>query len=104
MGFYSSMLTEKTITTTRREKEVLAWLAKGKTCRESAAILGISENTVRDHVRHIYKKFSIGNRVEAVTLALRFGIITTNELRLSGDHQKMHEIGNNHIEDNLINT
>ena len=41
---------------TPREREVLHWVAAGKTDREIADILGMSPRTVQKHLQHIYEK------------------------------------------------
>ncbi len=51
---------------TRREKEILEWLAQGKIYKEIGKELEISAETVRKHVYHIYEKLHVNNRVEAV--------------------------------------
>jgi DNA-binding NarL/FixJ family response regulator len=53
-------------TLSKREKEILEMLAKGLLYKEIADELGISSETVRKHVYHIYEKLHVGNRVEAV--------------------------------------
>jgi DNA-binding NarL/FixJ family response regulator len=50
----------------RREKEILEWLSQGKIYKEIGAELGITAETVRKHVYHIYEKLHVNNRVEAV--------------------------------------
>ncbi len=50
----------------RREKEILEWLAQGKIYKEIGSELNISAETVRKHVYHIYEKLHVNNRVEAV--------------------------------------
>lgn len=50
----------------RREKEILEWLAQGKIYKEIGKELDISPETVRKHVYHIYEKLHVNNRVEAV--------------------------------------
>ena len=50
----------------RREKEILEWLAQGKIYKEIGKELEISAETVRKHVYHIYEKLHVNNRVEAV--------------------------------------
>lgn len=50
----------------RREKEILEWLAQGKIYKEIGTELTISQETVRKHVYHIYEKLHVNNRVEAV--------------------------------------
>ncbi len=51
---------------TKRETEVLAWLAKGSTNSMIASKLGISPRTVSTHVQHIYDKLHVHNRAGAV--------------------------------------
>ncbi len=58
-----------------REKEVLAVLAEGRTNREIAGRLFISERTVAVHVRNILQKLGVAGRVEAATVALRLGLV-----------------------------
>jgi LuxR family quorum sensing-dependent transcriptional regulator len=59
-----------------RESEVLAWSALGKTSKEIAYILFVSENTVNVHVKNAMFKLSAKNKTEAVTIAARKGIIS----------------------------
>ena len=51
---------------TERESEILTELGKGLTYQEIAETLFISENTVRTHIRHIYKKLGVRNRTSAL--------------------------------------
>ncbi len=51
---------------TGREQEVLDLMATGMRDKEIAAQLGITGNTVRTHIRHIYEKLQVQGRVEAV--------------------------------------
>lgn len=60
---------------TRREVEVLAQLAKGKTARQIAEILGITKRTVDAHLQSAYLKLGASNGTHAVAIALRDGII-----------------------------
>ncbi len=55
---------------TLREREVLDWLAAGKTDREIAEILGMSPRTVQKHLQHIYEKLGVETRTAAVLRAL----------------------------------
>jgi DNA-binding CsgD family transcriptional regulator len=59
---------------TRRELEVLRHLAQGKTNREIAELLVISEHTVINHLSHIFAKIGVDNRTGAAAFALRQGI------------------------------
>ena len=54
---------------TPREREVLAWVAAGKTDAQAAAILGISVRTVQKHLEHVYVKLGVEGRTAAVMRA-----------------------------------
>jgi DNA-binding response OmpR family regulator/DNA-binding CsgD family transcriptional regulator len=56
---------------TPREAEVLSWLAKGKTNRDIADILGMSPRTVNKHLEHIFEKLGVETRTAAAALASR---------------------------------
>jgi len=56
---------------TPRETEVLSWLAKGKTNRDIADILGMSPRTVNKHLEHIFEKLGVETRSAATAIAGR---------------------------------
>jgi DNA-binding NarL/FixJ family response regulator len=60
---------------TGREVEILGLVGEGKTSKEIADDLYISENTVRNHVRNILDKLGMKSRFEAVNWAYREGLI-----------------------------
>lgn len=60
---------------TDRESEVLALLAQGRTSREVAEELVIAFNTARTHIRNIYRKLDVHNRVEAVDRGRQFQLV-----------------------------
>ncbi|HEX2646360.1 MAG TPA: response regulator transcription factor [Candidatus Dormibacteraeota bacterium] len=60
---------------TERELEVLTLMAKGMSNKEIADGIGRTEATVKVHVLHILEKLEVGDRTEAVTVALKRGII-----------------------------
>ncbi len=60
---------------TGRELEILGLVGNGKTSREIAEELFISENTVRNHVRNVLDKLGLRSRFEAVNWAQREGLI-----------------------------
>lgn len=60
---------------TPRETEILELIAKGLSNRAAAEALKLSPATVRTHLEHIYAKLDVSNRTEAVTEAIRRGII-----------------------------
>ncbi|QYF89205.1 response regulator transcription factor family protein [Arthrobacter sp. PAMC25284] len=57
-----------------RELEVLQRLAAGERNRTIAVTLGISENTVKFHVRNLFRKLDVGSRTEAIALAHSHGL------------------------------
>lgn len=60
---------------TSREIEVLKLVADGNSNKEIAQLLFISDDTVKMHVRNILSKLGAGDRTQAVTTALRRGIV-----------------------------
>jgi DNA-binding NarL/FixJ family response regulator len=60
---------------TPREEEVLQLLAQGKTNKEIASELVVTERTVKFHVSSILRKMDRGNRTEAVRLAVELGLV-----------------------------
>ena len=61
---------------TEREREVLVLLVEGVTSnRKLARQLGVSENTIKFHIRHILDKLHLNSRAQAVGYAVRHGII-----------------------------
>ena len=59
---------------TRRECEVLQRLSQGLTNKEIAESLGISYETVKEHVQHILRKLGVNDRTQAAVWAVRLGI------------------------------
>jgi DNA-binding CsgD family transcriptional regulator len=51
---------------TEREREIVTWVGRGKTNKEIAAILGVTPNTVRTHLEHVYEKLDVHTRTAAV--------------------------------------
>ena len=60
---------------TAREVEVLELLAEGTPNHELATRMGISRNTVRNHVQNLLTKLGVHSRLEAVALATREGLL-----------------------------
>ena len=60
---------------TDRQLEILTHVARGRTNRQIGEILGISEKTVRNHLRTISHKLSTSDRTHAVVLAIGNGWI-----------------------------
>jgi DNA-binding NarL/FixJ family response regulator len=59
---------------TPREREVLELFGSGATYAEVARALGMSVNTVREHVRHLYEKLHVASKTEAVLRARALGL------------------------------
>jgi DNA-binding NarL/FixJ family response regulator len=59
---------------TARESEVLLWVARGKTNRDIADILGMSPRTVNKHLEHVFEKLGVETRTAAAAAARRLRI------------------------------
>jgi two-component system, NarL family, response regulator LiaR len=75
VGKHSAELTE-------REQEVLRQLALGRTNREIAEALTVSDETVKTHVGNILTKLQLAHRTQAVIYALKKGLISLDEIEL----------------------
>jgi NarL family two-component system response regulator LiaR len=60
---------------TPRELEILEQIASGKSTREIAAALFVSENTVKTHASRLFDKLQVNRRTQAVVEAKRLGLI-----------------------------
>lgn len=63
---------------TRREGEVLRLMGAGLTNRQIAETLRITPNTVRNHVQHLLTKLDAHSKLEAVAVASRHGLLTSD--------------------------
>ena len=66
---------------TPRQREVLELLAEGLSTVEIARRLVISSETVRNHVRYVFRELSAHSRVEAIATAQRLGLLAAPVLR-----------------------
>ena len=62
-----------------REMEVLACVVRGMSNKEIATLLGISHQTVKNHVTAILRKFGVEDRTQAVVYALKRGWVTLRD-------------------------
>jgi DNA-binding CsgD family transcriptional regulator len=69
---------------TKREAEVLFWIAKDKSNAGIAKVLGCCEGTIRKHLEHIYQKLGVQTRTAAVMVALeRLGLLKGSFVAMS---------------------
>jgi DNA-binding CsgD family transcriptional regulator len=71
---------DSTLGLTRREIEVLAWVAAGKTNAQVAEVLSIAPGTVKKHLEHIYEKLGVSSRTDAAVTAI--GVVIASQPRL----------------------
>ena len=60
---------------TRREREVLELIVRGRSNKRIALELGIAEKTVKTHVGHVLAKLGVTDRTQAALLAVREGLV-----------------------------
>jgi LuxR family quorum sensing-dependent transcriptional regulator len=58
---------------TARERDVLSWVACGKTVQDIATILAISDHTVGEHLKHVRRKLGTSNSAHSIVRALQLG-------------------------------
>jgi DNA-binding CsgD family transcriptional regulator len=86
-----------------REREVLGLICEGHSDAQMADLLGLSENTVRNHVAALYRKIGVKRRTAAVIWARERGISSGDDLkpigharRLGNGHSGNGHLGNGH--------
>jgi DNA-binding NarL/FixJ family response regulator len=68
---------------TGRERDILSAIVQGDSNREIADKLGLSEKTVKNYVSDILSKLHVRDRTEAAVYALRMGLVSEGDWRLS---------------------
>jgi len=63
------------IALTKRQKEILYWIAKGKTDWEMSQVLNIAERTVNRHVEMMKNRLGVRSRAEALAMAMTHNLI-----------------------------
>jgi len=66
---------------TMREMEVLRTLVQGKSNKEIGVLLDIAESTVKVHVTHVLEKLKASGRTEAISIALKRGLIRMDSVQ-----------------------
>lgn len=73
----------------RRETEILKYIAEGYSNKRIAYALGIGEQTIKNHITSIMRKLNANDRTHAVVLAMRKGLLNIEETMPSGDEISM---------------
>jgi DNA-binding NarL/FixJ family response regulator len=60
---------------TQRENDILAMLGKGFSNKELANVLGVSADTVKTHIKNLFRKLNVSDRAEAVREAIHRGFL-----------------------------
>ena len=75
---------QRAVRLTKREIEVLSLIAQGHSSKEAADVLFVSKRTVDFHLANIYDKLQVNNRVQALRMATRLGLIPFEPIFGSG--------------------
>jgi len=67
---------------TDREKEVLKWLAIGKSVEDIGEVMQVSSETIKFHIKNIYEKLEANSKILAVTKTIRYCIIPLHSLHI----------------------
>lgn len=70
----ASTLLAKRFELTPRQLEILVLVSKGLSNKEVARLLAISPETTKSHLRDIYQRFGVANRIEAIDFAREHGL------------------------------
>ncbi len=70
-AMFDASILKNNLKLTKRESEVLLWLAQGKSNKEIAEILNISPRTINKHLEQLFPKIDVDNRTSAAALAIR---------------------------------
>lgn len=68
------------VTLTSREAQILRCIAKGYTTKRMATDLGLAAPSIESHLRNIFRKLGATNRGEAVSTALKVGLLSLADL------------------------
>lgn len=65
---------------TEREKNILAWVARGLSNKEIAAQLSLTEVTVKGYVSDVLMKLGVNDRTQAALMAVRYGLVKIEDI------------------------
>jgi DNA-binding NarL/FixJ family response regulator len=80
IGDRTPLSDKTTVSLTSREMQILRGIAKGHTSKKLAQESGLAVPSVESHLRNIFRKLNASNRGEAVSTALKIGLITLADL------------------------
>ena len=80
VGEQTPLSQKTTVSLTSREMQILRGIAKGHTSKKLAKDSGLAVPSVETHLRNIFRKLGASNRGEAVSTALKLGMITLADL------------------------
>jgi DNA-binding NarL/FixJ family response regulator len=66
---------DKAGTLTARQREILPLLAEGMPNKQIASTLGVTEGTIKQHLKELFKRLGASNRIQAVKEARRLGLL-----------------------------
>ena len=72
---HRSRFSDGPVQLTERQRECVMWAARGKSDWEIARVLGVSEATIGEHLRHAYERYGVGKRTLVTVHALFDGTI-----------------------------
>ncbi|TBO34428.1 response regulator transcription factor [Aquabacterium lacunae] len=78
---------DPTVSLTKREQEVLEYIARGFSYAEIARLQGITVHTVQTYIKKLYGKLAVHSRSEAVYEANRLGLLTTFSQGVASGHR-----------------
>jgi len=81
MGPLAEYPEELFVPLSRREMEILTYIARGRSNKEIGSALGISRQTVKNHMTSIMRKLAVNDRTQAAVYALRHGWIRLEDTR-----------------------
>lgn len=93
MNKATAVSTFKKLGLTRREAEVLLWIARGQSNAEIAIMLRISPRTVKKHLEHVFSKLGVKTRLAAAIRAgAAFSARSSFRVRHSANRLEQHGI------------
>ncbi len=73
--FFRRVDAAEPILLTDRERDVMAWAARGKTIEVTAEILGISAETVETHIKNALRKLNVANKTQGAAKCVALGMV-----------------------------